>query len=61
MFQYGVLEINDTRPLHFQMVEEPVDGLDTALYVYKKYTKLFPSRKFKLVRIEYKEMEVFDT
>ena len=61
MFQYGVLlavelegEIRDV------LYEYPVHGLDTALESYKKLVKMYPSKKFKLVRIEYKEMIVID-
>ena len=62
MFQYGVLIAAEHEGEEgYALYEYPVHGLDTALESYKKLVKMYPSKKFKLVRIEYKEMEVLDT
>ena len=60
MFQYGVLEIDREDPTKIKIVEEPLDGLDTALDQYRWAKKEHPDKVFKLVRVEYKVMEVLD-
>ena len=60
MFQYGVLEIDKEDPNKVKIVEEPLDGLDTALAQYYWARQNHPDKNIKLVRIEYKVMEVVD-
>jgi hypothetical protein len=60
MFQYGVLEVDKEDPTKIKIVEEPLDGLDTALDQYYWARSQHPDKDFKLVRIEYKVMEVID-
>lgn len=61
MFQYGVLEVDKEDPSKpIKIVEEPLDGLDTALDQYRWARQKHPDKVFKLVRIEYKVMEVVD-
>lgn len=58
MFQYGVLEIDKNDESKVKIVNEPLNGLDTALEQYRWAKEKFPEKNIKLVLIEYKVMEV---
>jgi hypothetical protein len=58
VFQYGVLEVDKEDPTKVKIVEEPLNGLDTALKQYYWAKAQYPDKIIKLVRIEYKVMEV---